>query len=92
MIHQLFILQGAMGVGMIIMYGGILLFIAFIIGYTSLFINIGKKKYLNIVENETQKIIIVYVLSFILGTITSAVTLALLMGVLLLFFGNTPLD
>ncbi len=82
-----------MGAGIILMYGGIALFVAFIVGYSAMYTSIGKNKYLNDSNNNNRKKeLLVYMISLVLGIITSILTIALVFGLLFIFFGNTLLD
>ncbi len=89
MTTQLIILQEAMGTGLPSMVGGGALLFAFGIGYSALFLSYGKKKYLSGSDaKHNQKVTLVYFTSIVLGILTAALTIALILVVYILSIGN----
>ena len=93
MTSQLIILQEAMGAGLPLMLGGGALLLAFMIGYSALFLSYGKKKYLSGSDaKHNQKVTLVYFTSIVLGILTAALTIALILVVYILLIGNISFD
>lgn len=88
--NPLILLQGAMGFGFILIYGGLALTIVLSLLFMAIYYRIGKKKYLKVSNSQNE--LLVFFISLVLGIITALITIALLLGLLLFFFGDVPLD
>jgi hypothetical protein len=86
-------LQASMGFGMILMFCLPILFLFFCLGFSNIYLNLIKRKYMK--ENTKQSFLIkiqIYILSIILGGITAVLTIAALLGILYLFTGDIVMD
>jgi hypothetical protein len=84
-------LQAAMGAGLIIGLSSIVLLFFYSVVFTNLYINIGHRKYLKGKKIFKQKILL-YTLSILLGITTAIFVVLILLGILYLIIGDTPLD
>jgi glycerol uptake facilitator-like aquaporin len=86
----MFILQGAIFAGMLIYAIGLGLIVLFSIPFASIYIRLGKKKFLmNIPDKITFKEVLLYIIGTSLGFITASILVFILLYIFIFFMDKS---